>query len=157
MKIFKHIPYNRWDINRRNTKFHAQFRFDLHSFDQNILSNARVTSEECLFGISPSGRNPCGGNKIWLSMHPRNFGCDKIVRPHVHSFHSYRMWNVKLSSWESEVLIWLLKIHVIVNWQLSMKIGYPMTSVTWLHPKLRCTIHWGDVFFKFSSEQLLVI
>ena len=34
MKIFTHIPY-KGEINAR---FHAQFQFDLPSFDQNILS-----------------------------------------------------------------------------------------------------------------------
>ena len=39
MKIFTHIPYNRWD-NWQETQgsMHSQFQFDLHSFDQNILS-----------------------------------------------------------------------------------------------------------------------
>ena len=31
MKIFTHISYSKWDKYRR-------FQFDLHSFDQNILS-----------------------------------------------------------------------------------------------------------------------
>ena len=39
MKMFTYIPYNRWDkLQEINARFHAQFRFDLHSFDQNILS-----------------------------------------------------------------------------------------------------------------------
>ena len=33
MKIFTHIPYNRWDKNRKR-----KVQLDLHSFDQNILS-----------------------------------------------------------------------------------------------------------------------
>ena len=37
MKIFTDIPYNRWDKYRKR-KVQAQFQFDLHSFDQNILS-----------------------------------------------------------------------------------------------------------------------
>ena len=39
-KIFKHIPYNRWDRYNvtGNARLHAQFQVDLHIFDQNILS-----------------------------------------------------------------------------------------------------------------------
>ena len=37
MKILTHILYNS-EINTGNARFHAQFQFDLHSFDQNILS-----------------------------------------------------------------------------------------------------------------------
>ena len=38
MKIFTNISYNIGEINTGNARFHAQFQFDLHSFDQNILS-----------------------------------------------------------------------------------------------------------------------
>ena len=39
MKIFTHIPYNRWDKAEQETlgSIHM-FLFDLHNFDQNILS-----------------------------------------------------------------------------------------------------------------------
>ena len=39
----------------------------------------------------------------------------------------------------------LMDIHVMVNWQLSKR--YLLTSVTWLYCQLKCTTHWGDVFF----------
>ena len=39
MKIFTHIPYNSRDKNTPgDTSFHAQFQFDLPSYNQNILS-----------------------------------------------------------------------------------------------------------------------
>ena len=38
MKIFTHIPYNRWDNYRKRKVPDAQFQLDLHSFDQNIVS-----------------------------------------------------------------------------------------------------------------------
>ena len=38
MKIFTNIPYNIGEINTGKARFHAQFQFDLYSFDQNIVS-----------------------------------------------------------------------------------------------------------------------
>ena len=38
LKIFTHFPYNRWDKNRKCQVPDALIQFDLHSFDQNILS-----------------------------------------------------------------------------------------------------------------------
>ena len=46
MKIFTHNPYyykgrgrgaGKGEIKTRNARFHALIKFDLHSFDQNIL------------------------------------------------------------------------------------------------------------------------
>ena len=39
MKIFTHVPYTVREIKTGNTRFHALIQFDLHSFDQNILSS----------------------------------------------------------------------------------------------------------------------
>ena len=39
MKIFTHIPYTVGGIKVGNTRVHALIQFDLHSFDQNILSS----------------------------------------------------------------------------------------------------------------------
>ena len=39
MKIFTHIPYTVGRIKTGNTRVHALIQFDLHSFDQNILSS----------------------------------------------------------------------------------------------------------------------
>ena len=39
MKIFTHIPYTVGGIKTGNTRVHALIQFDLHSFDQNILSS----------------------------------------------------------------------------------------------------------------------
>ena len=38
MKIFTHVFHTIGEINTGNAKFHAQFQFDLLSFDLNILS-----------------------------------------------------------------------------------------------------------------------
>ena len=39
MKIFTDIPYTVGGIKTGNTRVHALIQFDLHSFDQNILSS----------------------------------------------------------------------------------------------------------------------
>ena len=49
----------------------------------------------------------------------------------------------------------IVGIHVMSNWQLSK--SYPLTSVTWLYRGLKCTSNWGGVFFKLSTDQLLVL
>ena len=38
MKIFTHIPYAKCEIKTGNEKSRALIQFDLHSFDQSILS-----------------------------------------------------------------------------------------------------------------------
>ena len=45
-----------------------------YQFLSGALARARCTQRSTM------------GNKIWLSMHPRNFFCDKIVRTYVHPF-----------------------------------------------------------------------
>ena len=36
--------------------------------------------------------------------------------------------------------------------------GYPLTSVTWLYHRLKCTTCWGDLFFfKLSAHHLLIL
>ena len=42
MKIFTHIPYNRWKIKTGNARSHAQFQFDLHSFAQFSFSRIYI-------------------------------------------------------------------------------------------------------------------
>ena len=41
----------------------------------------------------------------------------------------------------------LMDIHVMVKLIGSCQKGYPLTSVTWLYHRFRCTTHWGDIFF----------
>ena len=36
--LFSHVFDTIGEINTGNARFHAEFQFDLHSFDQNILS-----------------------------------------------------------------------------------------------------------------------
>ena len=38
MKIFTHIPYRIGEMKTGKARFHALIQFDLHSFDQYILS-----------------------------------------------------------------------------------------------------------------------
>ena len=39
----------------------------------------------------------------------------------------------------------------------SYQKGYLLASATWLYRGLKCTTQWGDVFFKLSANQLLVL
>ena len=39
----------------------------------------------------------------------------------------------------------------------AVKKGYPVISVTWLYHRLKCTTHWGGIFFKLSANQVLVL
>jgi len=41
----------------------------------------------------------------------------------------------------------LREIHVMVNWSTAVK-KYIRWPVSWLHGGLKCTTHWGYVFFK---------
>ena len=86
--------------------------------------------------------------EIWLFMHQKNFGSDKIVHTYRTSAPScLRMWNVLLASLKVQ------GIHVMINWQIS-KLGYPLTSVTWLERRLRFTTHWGDVIWYSTNPRL---
>ena len=45
--------------------------------------------------------------------------------------------------------------HVVVNWKPSKRVTADPCHR--LYRGLKCTTHWGDVFFKLSADQLLVI
>ena len=79
------------------------------------------------------------GDKIYLSMHPRNFGSDKIVctylRPPLH-----------VSGCGNLSLMWCWAFSY--GQLTAVKIKYLLTSIKWLYRGLRCSTHWGDVFFE---------
>ena len=79
------------------------------------------------------------GDRIYLSMHPRNFGSDKIVctylRPPLH-----------VSGCGNLSLMWYWAFSY--GQLTAVKIKYLLTSIKWLYRGLRCSTHWGDVFFE---------
>ena len=89
------------------------------------------------------------GNKICLSVHPRNFGSDKFVRRYVHPF---TLTDVKCHTYQPVVEG---SYNLYQTWyygQLTaVKKEHPLTSVTWLYRGLRCTTDWADLFWKFSA------
>ena len=78
-------------------------------------------------------------------MHPRNFGLDKIigtyVRMYIHPFHVKGFEMSHILAWSPKSYN-ILDIHAMLQSINSFQ-GYPLTSVTWLYHRLRCTTHCG--------------
>ena len=73
---------------------------------------------------------------LWLVAKPGRFSCNNQVL----------LATCSCPKYVKSVFNLIVDIHAMVNWQLSKK-GL-LTSVTWLYHGLKCTTHWGDVFFK---------
>ena len=50
----------------------------------------------------------------------------------------------------------LMDIHVMVNWQLSKRVSTDQCHLTVSQVQVYTT-HWGDIFFRLSADQLLVL
>ena len=62
------------------------------------------------------------GNKIWLSRHPTNFGCEKIVCPYVHPIHVSECELSHLLTWES-------KVNVVFNFLFQFIFVFPLFQI----------------------------
>ena len=79
------------------------------------------------------------GDKIYLSMHPRNFGFNKTVC-------TYLCPPLHVSGCGNLSLMWYWTFSY--GQLTAVKIKYLLTSIKWLYRGLRCSTRWGDVFFE---------